>query len=86
MCPVSRTDPALAARHYEIIGQSTTERMAEQMFRRFGRSRTSMVWRPDSEADHATGYAADGTPVAESRREHPDAAGSMTRRSATGRR
>lgn len=63
---------------YKITGQSTTDRMAEQVFRRFGMTRTSMVWRPEFEADHATGYAADGNPVAESRREHPDAAGSMT--------
>jgi CubicO group peptidase (beta-lactamase class C family) len=61
----------------KITGQSTTERMAEQVFRRLGMSRTSMVWRPEFEADHAIGYDATGAAVAESRREHPDAAGSM---------
>jgi CubicO group peptidase (beta-lactamase class C family) len=61
----------------KITGQSTTERMTDQVFRSFGMPRTSMVWRPELEADHATGYAGDGNPVPESRRAHPDAAGSM---------
>src|SRR5262249_34876078 len=63
---------------YKITQQSTTERMAEQVFRPFGMSRTSMVWKPDFEADHAIGYDDAGKPYPESRRENPDAAGSMS--------
>jgi CubicO group peptidase (beta-lactamase class C family) len=63
---------------YQITGQSTTDRMVEQVFAPFGMPRTSMIWRPDYEADHATGYDSDGNPFPESRRESPDAAGSMT--------
>ena len=48
------------------------------MFRRFGMTRTSMIWRPEFEADHATNYDSDGNPFPPSRREHPDAAGSMS--------
>jgi CubicO group peptidase (beta-lactamase class C family) len=61
-----------------ITGQSTTERMADRVFRRFGMTRTSLVWRPDYQDDHATGYDSDGKPYPDSRREQPDAAGSMT--------
>ena len=63
---------------HSITDQSTTDRMDEQVFRRFGMSRTSMVWRPEFEADHATAYDSDGKPFPASRREHPDAAGSMS--------
>jgi CubicO group peptidase (beta-lactamase class C family) len=63
---------------YKITGQSTTDRMADRVFGRFGMPRTSMVWRPDFEADHATAYDPDGKPYPPSRRDSPDAAGSMT--------
>lgn len=63
---------------YKITGQSTTDRMAERVFRPLGMTRTSMVWRPDYEADHVTGHDDQGKPYPESRRDSPDAAGSMT--------
>jgi CubicO group peptidase (beta-lactamase class C family) len=63
---------------HTITDQSTTDRMDEQVFRRFGMPRTSMVWRPEFEADHVTAYDSDGKPFPPSRREHPDAAGSMS--------
>jgi hypothetical protein len=40
-------------------------------------TRTSMVWRPEFESDHATAYDTDGKPFPASRRGSPDAAGSM---------
>jgi hypothetical protein len=51
--------------------------MAERVFHRFAMTRTSMVWRPEFEDNHATGYDAAGKRLGHGHRDKPDAAGSM---------
>jgi CubicO group peptidase (beta-lactamase class C family) len=60
-----------------ITRASTRDQMDERVFRRLGMTRTSMVWRPEFETDHAIGYDPAGKPLGHSHRESPDAAGSM---------
>jgi len=62
---------------HEILKVPTGDAMGSRVFRRLGMTRTSMVWRSEFESDHATGYDSDGHPLEVSRRESPDAAGSM---------
>lgn len=60
-----------------ITGASLRDQMAERVFRRFGMTRTSMIWRPEVEADVAVGYDAAGKRLGHAHRDKPDAAGSM---------
>ena len=62
----------------QITNRSTTDLMTDYVFQTVGMSRTSMVGRSDFDADHVTGYDERGKLYPPSRRESPDAVGSMT--------
>jgi CubicO group peptidase (beta-lactamase class C family) len=53
------------------------ELMKEKVFRPIGMVRTSYIWQPSFESNHATGYDGDGKPLERRKRYDANAAGSM---------
>jgi CubicO group peptidase (beta-lactamase class C family) len=62
----------------EAITQKNLAQLAdERVFRPLGLTRTSYVWRPDFEENHALGYTEQGQPLPKRRRSKAGAAGSL---------
>ena len=61
----------------EITGQDLQQLAQEKVFAPLGMSRSSYVWQPANEEDHALPHDEFGRPKGLSRRTRPDAAGSM---------
>jgi CubicO group peptidase (beta-lactamase class C family) len=61
----------------DVEGRSLTELMQERLFAPLGMARTSMVWKPDFEADAAVAYDEDGRALEAQRWSRPNAAGGM---------
>jgi CubicO group peptidase (beta-lactamase class C family) len=60
-----------------VTGRSAEALMRERIFQPLGMTRTSLVWQPHFEADHANAYKGNGKSLGPQRRERPDTAGSM---------
>jgi len=61
----------------QVSGKPTRDLIQDRVFGPLHMSRTSMVWQPEWEADHAIGYDEEGKAVGPPKRESADAAGSM---------
>ena len=61
----------------EATGKPLAQLMDARIFRRFGMTRTSMVWRDDFAPDYAVNYGATGKALGHNKRSHARAAGSM---------
>jgi CubicO group peptidase (beta-lactamase class C family) len=69
---------ALLQRVVEAVAQAPLDRLMDaRVFGPLGMTRTSMVWQPRFEADHADGHDESGGRLGPQRRTRPDAAGSM---------
>ena len=60
-----------------VTGKSLEDLLSTHIFRPLGMTRTSMVWQPRFEADHANGYDENGKSQGPQRRNKPDAAGGL---------
>jgi CubicO group peptidase (beta-lactamase class C family) len=61
----------------KATGRKLEDMMQEKVFQPIGMTRTSYIWQPAFDANHAIGYDGDGNPLPVRKRNNANAAGSM---------